>query len=312
MLALTSITGKLGNAVLTAIIDHKLLPSSQLVLCTSSDLSNPRWDTLKSQGAQLRKFDFNDPSPATFKDCTKLFLVSTPAISLDYTPPFPGRESVHKAAIDAALIAGVKHIYYTSLAFGPASKAGVMRAHLRTEEYLSKLETEGQCKVTVLREGLYNESWPLYLGYFDVGPNGDERDEVVLCGDGKVSWTSIKDLGLGTALVLSEKENVWEGRTVYLSNPPSMARSLEEVAALVSRSRGKEVKVKKVGSEEYIEYYSKMGKERAAVEWWSSSYGALEDSECAIEDRALGKLLKSRGVVPKSIEETVKEMFSRD
>jgi hypothetical protein len=64
-------------------------------------------------------------------------------------------------AIDAARRAGVKHIYYTSLAFGSPSKAGVMRAHLRTEAYLATLS---DLKVTVIREGLYNESWPLYLG----------------------------------------------------------------------------------------------------------------------------------------------------
>jgi hypothetical protein len=55
--------------------------------------------------------------------------------------------------------------------------------------------------VTVIREGLYNESWPLYLGYFD--PKGDDREEVALAGDGKISCTSIRNLGHGTALVLS-------------------------------------------------------------------------------------------------------------
>lgn len=59
----------------------------------------------------------------------------------------------------------MKHVYYTSLAFGSDSEAGVMRAHLRTEEYLRKLEGEGM-KVTVVREGLYNSSWPLFLGVF--------------------------------------------------------------------------------------------------------------------------------------------------
>jgi uncharacterized protein YbjT (DUF2867 family) len=33
---------------------------------------------------------------------------------------------------------GVKHIYYTSLAFKDDATAGVMQAHLRTEEVLKK------------------------------------------------------------------------------------------------------------------------------------------------------------------------------
>ena len=50
----------------------------------------------------------------------------------------------------AAQKAGVEHIYYTSLAFGPESNAGVMRAHLRTEAFLKGL---GDIKFTIIREG---------------------------------------------------------------------------------------------------------------------------------------------------------------
>ncbi|TVY45710.1 Quinone oxidoreductase, partial [Lachnellula occidentalis] len=148
MLALTSITGKLGNAVLSAIQEHNLLPPSRLVLCTSSDPSSPRWNTLKSQGALLRHFNFDAPDPATFAGCEKLFLVSTPNIALDFNdaPEGMGREGAHIAAINAAVTAGVSHVYYTSLAFGPHSNTGVMRAHLRTEKYLRELEERGRVK----------------------------------------------------------------------------------------------------------------------------------------------------------------------
>jgi hypothetical protein len=53
----------------------------------------------------------------------------------------------------------------------------------------------------LLGKVLYNESWPLYFGYFD--PKGhDERTEVLVAGDGPISWTALKDLGLANALVL--------------------------------------------------------------------------------------------------------------
>ena len=89
-----------------------------------------------------------------------------PQISLDFdnAPSGQGREKHHMAAVNAAKEAGVKQIIYTSLAFGGNSGAGVMRAHLRTEAYLKGLEEKGVVKVTVIREGLYNSSWPLYLG----------------------------------------------------------------------------------------------------------------------------------------------------
>lgn len=187
MLALTSTTGKLGSATLKAILEHKLISPSNLVICTSSPLTSPKLNAYKAQGLQIRSFDFNSPDSAAFTGCTKLFLVSTPQIALDFNdaPLGEGREKHHFAAIDAARKAGVKHVVYTSLAFGSASEAGVMRAHSRTERYLRELEMEGVMDVTIIREGLYNSSWPLYLGYFDVGR--DERDEIVVAGDGRVS-----------------------------------------------------------------------------------------------------------------------------
>jgi hypothetical protein len=106
-------------------------------------------------------------------------------------PPSAGREAHHFAAIEAAIAAGVELIFYTSLAFERRSEAGVMRAHKRTEEFLAWRAEQTGLKVTVAREGLYCESWPLCFGYFD--PGGDERQMVVVAGDGPVSWTSLGD-----------------------------------------------------------------------------------------------------------------------
>ncbi|KAE9373780.1 NAD(P)-binding protein [Stipitochalara longipes BDJ] len=309
MLALTSITGKLGGATLNAILERNLIPPSQLVICTSSDPSSPKLSAYKSQGIQIRSFNFEHPNPAAFEGCTKLFLVSTPAIQLDFNdaPPGQGREKHHIAAISAAKSAGVKHIIYTSLAFGSFSGAGVMRAHLRTEAYLRELEREGEMKVTVLREGLYNSSWPLYLGYFDVGK--DERDEIVIAGDGTISWTSIEDLGLTTALVIADETGRREGKKFYLASKRNR-KTLKEIASIVGSVRRREITVNIVSREEYVEYYVGRGRDRAAVEWWSSTYEALENGECLIEDPTLDKMLERLGVEAKSVEETIKEMLS--
>lgn len=309
MLAFTGTTGKLGGATLNAILSQNLIPPSQLVICTSSPLTSPKLHTYKAQGIQIRSFDFNSPDPSAFEGCDKLFLVSTPAIQLDFNDAAlgQGREKHHFAAIDAAKSAGVRHVVYTSLAFGSDSGAGVMRAHLRTEEYLKLLEGEGM-KVTVIREGLYNSSWPLYLGYFDV-KDGEQRDEIVVAGDGKVSWTSIRDLGVGTAVVLADESGRWVGKTIYLASRRN-ERSLEEIAGIVGGVRGRKLRVRKVGREEYVEYYVGRGRDQPAVEWWSSTYAALEKGECLIEDPTLDDLLDSRGIQAKPVEETIKEQLS--
>lgn len=277
---------------------------------TSSDPNDARFDSLRSQNVTLRRANFDDPSSlkAAYEGCTKLFLVSTPRIEMDYNdaPLWQGREKHHRAAIDAAVEAGVSHVYYTSLGFGNPSKAGVMRAHIRTEAYLHELEKDGRVDITVIREGLYNESWPLYFGYY-FGLKNETRKEVVVAGDGPVSWTSIPDMAFGTAKVLAAPSKEWSGKTFYLSQ--KQTRTLKEIADIVSKVKGEDVKLKVVGRKEYEDYYAEKVTERASVEWWSSSYEALEDGECAVDDSTLEGLLEEAGRTPEPLEKTIERML---
>jgi uncharacterized protein YbjT (DUF2867 family) len=278
---------------------------------TSSDPNSERFTSLRNQSITLRQANFDEPESLAraYKGCTCLFLVSTPRIEMDYNdaPLWQGREAHHRAAIDAALKAGVQHIYYTSLAFANPSKAGVMRAHIRTEKYLHDLEEQGKCKVTVIREGLYNESWPLYFGYY-FGLKEESRKEVVVAGDGNISWTSIPDMAFCTAKVLAAPSEQWAGKTIYLSQKKSW--SLRDVAAIVSTVRGEEIKLKVVSRKEYEDFYvNEKGMQRPSVEWWSSSYDALKDGECEINDPTLESMLKEAGRIPKPLEETIEEML---
>jgi uncharacterized protein YbjT (DUF2867 family) len=228
---------------------------------------------------------------------------------MDYNdaPAGHGREAHHRAAIDAAVAAGVAHIYYTSLAFANPSKAGVMRAHIRTEAYLAELAEAGTLQVTVLREGLYNESWPLYFGYY-FGLKGEDRKEMLVAGDGEVAWTAIADMAFCTAKVVCAESKEWAGKTVYLSQKRTV--SLAGVARIVSEVRGEEVALVKKSRKEYEDFYvGEKGMERASVEWWSSTYDALEDGECAINDATLETMLKEAGRKPVPLEETIREMM---
>jgi uncharacterized protein YbjT (DUF2867 family) len=224
---------------------------------------------------------------------------------MDYNdaPLWQGREKHHRAAIDAAIKAGVKHIYYTSLGFANPSKASVMRAHMRTEEYLSKVEA---VQVTVIREGLYNESWPLYFGYY-FKLKEETRKEVLVAGDGQISWTGIPDMAFCTAKILSEPSDKWAGKTFYLSQKKTW--TLNDIAGIVSKARGEKVSLKMVSRKEYEDHYVGTGMEKASVEWWSSTYDALKDGECAINDDTLETILKEAGRTPKPLEETIGEML---
>ncbi|KAI0437883.1 hypothetical protein F4803DRAFT_536885 [Xylaria telfairii] len=324
-IAIIGASGKLGGATLSALLAHKLAPPSDIIALTSSAPESQTWGKLAATGAQVRHARFEDP--ATFERALEgadtFFLVSTPDIALDFGVAMDfdgtaagetrGRESHHRNAIDAAVKAGVKWIVYSSLAFGfsagagDASKAGVMRAHLRTETYLRSVSAAHGIHVTILREGLYNESWPLYLGYFDVSATS-ERDVVPLAGDGKVSWTAIHDLGVASAIVLLGDEE-FAGKTVYLSTRAENAKTVAEIARLVGEARGRDVRVEIVGRREHERYYvEERGKPKLAVEWWASTYEALENGECLVDDPTLEELLGRVRLKPIPVEETVAAM----
>lgn len=259
----------------------------------------------------VRHGTFDDPSSllSAFAGCDKLFLISSPRVWKDFgdAPLGTGRESDHFVAVHAAVWAGVKHIYYTSLAFGDRSKAGVMVAHLRTEEYLRSL-SDG-VRWTVIREGLYNESWPLYFGHYDV--SGDDRTEVVVAGDGQISWTSIRDLGVANALVLATSSEEYDGKVVYLANTGS-TKTLGEIAQMVSEAKGKDVRIKVMSREEHENFYIKeRGMDEGRVKWWAKTYDAVKDGECDIKDPTLETLFSPKGLTPKPVEDTVKEMLGR-
>lgn len=228
---------------------------------------------------------------------------------MDYNdaPLWKGREAHHRAAIDAAVKVGVKHIYYTSLAFGNPSKAGVMRAHIRTETYLNELAEQGKVNYTIIREGLYNESWPLYFGYY-YGLKDDKRKEVIVAGDGPISWTAIADMAYATARILSAPSAEWMGKTLYLSQ--NRTWTLHEISRIVSRVRAEDVSLKVVSRKEYEDYYVKeKNMERPAVEWWSTTYEALKDGECDIKDATLEKILNEAGRKLKPLDATIEEML---
>lgn len=301
MLALTATTGKIGGATLEAILRYKLLEKNDFIVLTSSLEENPKVKAIKQNGISV-KTDCNYSDWKSMKDalkgCYSLFLVSTPEIQLDFNdaPNGKGRESRHYTAIDAAISAGIQHIYYTSLAFKNHSKAGVMRAHFRTEEYLKEKQQQNQLRsFTVIREGLYSESWPLYLGHFTL--NGkEEREEIVVAGDGQISWTSISDLGLASAIIITSPNDArFNNSILYLSNPTTL--NLNDLANKLDR------KLSILSESQYVQHYEKEHEMQAPfLEWWSSTYPSLEEGHCNIQDPLLTDLLAKHERQPESFD----------
>jgi uncharacterized protein YbjT (DUF2867 family) len=114
MLGLTSPTGKLGHAILNSLLTHDLIPKDQLILLSSSNPS-PKLEPYTSQGIQVRTLNYHNPTTEVFKGITKLLLVSTPEIELDFggvgengVPKKGGRESVQIETLRKAIAGGVR------------------------------------------------------------------------------------------------------------------------------------------------------------------------------------------------------------
>jgi uncharacterized protein YbjT (DUF2867 family) len=284
MLAVTAATGKIGGATLDALLTYNLIPASDIIVLSSSPLDSPKVASIASRGvSEVRRANYADRAAVThaLRGCDRLFLVSTPETELDYNdaPPGKGREQRHINAIEAAMEAGVKHVYYTSLGFKNDSKAGVMRAHLRTEAHLKQ---QTKISYTIIREGLYSESWPLYFGHF-ASDGKETRQEFVVSGDGEISWTSVADLGLATARIITDQKHD-ANETVFLSQRKTM--TLKEIA----HTLGRQLRV--VSDEEYVQHYIKdHGMDEPFLRWWVSTYPSLAAGHCRIDDPLLESLL---------------------
>lgn len=184
-LAIIGASGKLGFATLNALLDNNLLNPTDIIVTTSSKSGAEKLENARRKGVEVRNAHWDDEASfeTALQGCDKLFLISSARIDKDFhnAPPGEGREADHFRALAAAKKVGVKHVYYTSLAFQNPSLSRVMKAHERTEESLQ----QSDLSFTLIRQGLYNESWPLYFGHYDL-PD-DSRSEVLVAGDSKIS-----------------------------------------------------------------------------------------------------------------------------
>ena len=322
---LTSPTGHLGSRVLHSILHYNLIPASNLIICTSRPSASDILPAIAKENNAIEthtnvNFTQSPESIApAFAGGDVLFLSSYPS-------PSVSRWLYHKNAIDAAILAGVTTVVYTSLMFGGEtgleSVAGVQQAHIKTIAYLE--EVKGKCEkegkefgFVVVRQGIYAESWWLYAGY-QVGmltkrwleqkvKEGGGRWDWVVPNDGAVAWVGWDDLGEGTARIVA-RWSEFVGKTVRLTGP--RATSISDVARIAAKETGVEVNLRCVGAEAACEWHKKRksaGEEGGwVVESWSGWYKALEQGECTVIDPLLGELLDRQ---PKGIEELKGELF---
>ncbi|EWY40081.1 nucleoside-diphosphate sugar epimerase [Skermanella stibiiresistens SB22] len=230
-LMVTGAGGHLGRRV----VEILLAGGQGKVIAGSRDPS--KLTALAELGAEIRKVDFDDPDLAgTFAGVDRLLIVSTDEIAV------PGRRlAQHKAAVDAAVKAGVGHVVYTSMPNPePGSPIPFAPDHFGTEQALAA----SGLGWTVLRDSWYAENLLLSLPH--VLATGQWFTSA---GDGRVAHVTRDDCARAAAAALAAGER---GNARYDVTGPE-ALTTTEIAAIASDVFGRPITVVQVTDEQLAE-----------------------------------------------------------
>jgi NAD(P)H dehydrogenase (quinone) len=171
----------------------------------------------------------------------------------------------HKAFVDAAAEAGVRHIVYTSFcAAAPDCTFTLGRDHYATEQHIRASGMDW----TFLRDNFYLDFLPEMVGEDDVirGP----------AGQGRLSAVSRIDVARSAAAVLAEA-GAHVSMSYDLTGPEAL--TLDEAAQVISEHRGREVRY----HDETVEEAYESRKRWEAPDWmydaWVSTYTAIAAGE---------------------------------
>jgi NAD(P)H dehydrogenase (quinone) len=223
MILITGSTGGFGTSTINFLIDNGFPPADIAALARNEG----KTAKLREFGVEVRPGDYDDyPSLVkAFTGIEKLLFISGSEIGK--------RDKQHENIVKAARQASVQHIIYTSFDRKDDREdspiAMITHTHILTE----KMIIESGLKYTFMRNALYAEGLPMFLGK-DVL----ERGIYLPAGDGKVPFASRTDMAEAAANIMAESGHENKSyRTVNLKN-----YSFYEIAEILSKLTGRQIK----------------------------------------------------------------------
>lgn len=189
-----------------------------------------------------------------------------------------------------------------------------MQAHLDTERYLDQcVDRHPGFAYTVIREGLYSESYPLYTAFFDLE---HPVDEIKIPHDGSgpgIAWVKREELGEGTAELLKRYMQDQAGfkyrnQKVLLSGAKTL--TMEETVATLAKIAKHEVCIRQVSVEEFAKQpqvksnFIYHGVDHST--FWTTTFEAFRRGEAAFVSPLLQELL---GREPEDFETTISQSW---
>jgi NAD(P)H dehydrogenase (quinone) len=239
-------SGQLGSLVLEELLARSVAPENLILV--SRTPSTEHLQAYAARGASVRFGDFNEPDSldAAYEGGTRMLLISINGGG-------GNRPELHKAAIDAAMRAGVKQIAYTSYVNADRNDSSTIAIdHRRTERILQ----DSGVAWTMLRNHIY--------------ANGlvDQAVQIVREGgfvthtpDARVAYVTREDCAAAAAAVLTTSGH--ENRAYNITGPDAIGP--RDLVALASEVSGKHVELIALSEADYRARLAQSGMQEAAI-----------------------------------------------
>lgn len=244
-IVITGASGNYGRGLTDLLIEAGR--AADLILITRSP---DKLADRAGQGCTVRYGDFDKPETlaAAVQGAEKMLLISGTRVG--------ARVVQHKAAIDAAAAAGVKHIAYTSFIGidDPANPAEVRHDHIETE----RLIRASGMAWTMLRDAHYADSMIVMAG-----PGVMQSGQWVSnSGEGLEAMVWRDDCVASAAAVLLGEGH--EGKIYNITGPE--LQTFREVAAIMAEVTGRSVTYVATTDDEQYAMFDAMGIPRRPVD----------------------------------------------
>lgn len=228
---ITGAAGQLGQRVIHHLLETEKVPAANIIAATRDPA---KLAGLAAKGVVTRKADFDDAASlaAAFNGVDRLLVISTDALAV------PGqRLKQHKAAVEAAVKAGVKHIAYTSMPSPDKSLVTFAPDHLGTENAIKATGVP----YTIIRNAWYMDNYLHGMPH-----NLQSGSWYTASGEGKISNISREDCARAIAAALASGTR--ESATYTVTGAESL--TADQIAAIVADTTGKPLKAVQVTDEQ--------------------------------------------------------------
>lgn len=267
MIAITGATGQLGRLVIDSLL--KIVAPAELIALVRDPA---KADDLRAKGVKVRVADYSKPETLTsaLAGVDRLLLISSSEVGQ--------RSAQHGAVIEAAKLAGVQLLAYTSLLHADTSTLGLAAEHRDTEKAL----VDSGLSYVILRNGWYSENYTA-----SVAPALQHGVILGSAKDGRISSAARADYADAAAVVLTSENQA--GKVYELAGNESY--TLAELATEVAKQSGKDVVYNDLPEDQYKDALVGLGLPDVFAALLADSDAAAAKGDLYDQSNELGKLL---------------------